>query len=193
MYASDQVCAGTQPISREHATAPKKLRGKNKQTAATKDDQSSNPRGSAPTTAAAGSGHKKRSPEEQAAAKELASDIRKLTDLKRSMDEATSSAADLGVLISSDPTWVWANTAPFMDPLRACRKAVEQSKGRNSFWKAWTHEMNFASVARSQFTPQVIRLEVSDPSGGFALSAAVDKLRIQVKKLKNMHTKMQAS
>ena len=89
--------------------------------------------------------------------------FRKLKELKAMLDEASSSATDLVNLIAAEPGWQWANSASFLDKLRNARTFVEDGKLKNSFWRAWVHEIDFVSVIKKNFTRDAILVEMGDP------------------------------
>ena len=114
--------------------------------------------------------------------------MRKLSELKRSMDEAIASASDLVVLITTDPAWDWANNTKLLDPLRAARKMVEEGKAKNGFWKAWTHEVNFANAVKKQYSIHVLRAEMA---GSYdKMNDSIDQLKARVRNIKEAHDKL---
>lgn len=119
---------------------------------------------------------------------ELAAIWKKLSGLKNDMNNTAAATSEVLNSIGSDPAYAWATHPKVLEPIRAARVAMDESRIRNGFWKTWSEEFEFASVIKGQFTTDIIKFEMGNNYA--KIEADVTKLKTAVQNFKDAHRKI---
>ena len=118
--------------------------------------------------------------------KELANMFREAESLKTQMKTVLQDAADLLSLIAVDQEYSWARPDEFLADLRKFRKALDQIKNQNTFWRDWSVQDSWSKWVKKE----KLNVELTYkqwPDGASKVKSAVSALDREVRRIKNMH------
>lgn len=125
--------------------------------------------------------------EKKALNKRFATALTKANSLKATLQKSSQAAADVLQLVATNPDWSWCNSDALLAPLRQAVADVSAYKTSNSFWKAWTVEVNLATYCRKHFELDYVVAEVTKAeTGENSLKVLNDRLVKETLTLKRM-------